>query len=91
MTRLMVSYNPRRGQYVRIEGELQRNGGETVKERRAEIGRGPLDAAGKRERKRGMVGVHGRYNPSIVIDTMNGRGSIPREVWPHKRRTAITV
>jgi len=62
-----------------------------VKERRAEIGRSPPDAARKRERERGMAGVHGRYNPSIVIDTMNGRSSIPREVWAHKRRTAITV
>ena len=44
----------------------------------------------ERERERWPV-FSGRYNPSIVIDTMNGRSSIPCEVWLHKRRTAITV
>lgn len=47
--------------------------------------------SGKKGRGRRRPVFSGRYNPSIVIDTMNGRGSIPREVWLHKRRTAITV
>lgn len=48
--------------------------------RQNKIGRRKAEGANSKKGGERWLMFSGRYNPSIVIDTMNGRGSIPREV-----------
>jgi hypothetical protein len=53
---------------------------ESKGDRMKSVGRRKAEGANGKKGGEKWLMFSGRYNPSIVIDTMNGRGSIPREV-----------